>query len=278
MGPVGSQVFIGVVAAVATYFTVGAASSAFLSAFNVAVGPPTAALSAAANIVGGVAGGMVGGGLASGLQGGNLNSIARGAGAGGLLGGIQGYYGNTWNLERVAASSVGGGVSSAIKGGTFTSGAVTSLAVSTLSYAAVSMRQYEWGQSQLNPENAGGKSDGYMGIGGKLAGERVIAGKTLIEMGTGGLFGGVQGGDGYFWGMKYAPGSFLDHLNEAFAGPHDFFNHAYWYDKMGNQIAREGIEKYLGEGFSGANILLASPFVAASAIPTSVYHLLPSIR
>jgi len=66
-------------------------------------------------------------------------------------------------------------------------------------------------------------------------------------------------------------GSFLDHLREAFAGPHDFFNNWYWYTAKG--VIRQGmsgLEVVVGEVINALNVPLAAPFVAASVTPPPV--------
>jgi len=126
LGPIGSQIVIGVVAVAAAYFTAGAASGAFLEAFNVAVGPPTLALATTANVVGGIAGGVVGGGLAGGLQGGNLNSAFTGALTGGVTGGVfsgLGVLTAGWDpVTTAAAYGVAGGTVAEVRGGSFLTG------------------------------------------------------------------------------------------------------------------------------------------------------------
>lgn len=55
-------------------------------------------------------------------SGGDLESGLRGAASGALLGGVDGYFGNTWSLERVAAKSFGGGIVARLQGGRFEDG------------------------------------------------------------------------------------------------------------------------------------------------------------
>jgi RHS repeat-associated protein len=276
LGPIGSQIVIAAVAITAAYFTAGAASSAFLGAFNVAVGPPTLAMATAASAVGGVAGGAVGGGIAGGLQGGNFNRVLSGAIGGGVSGGVFGGLGpltSGWDYAaRGATYGVAGGASSAARGGSFTRGLVSSLAVSTLTSAALSMRHDMVEQSRLNPENAGGESEGANGDRFKLGGVRWVEGAE--EQPFGRLLGGRQGGQGYLFGIPYSPGSFGDHLVETFAGPHDFMNSFTWYNHQGNALPLTGIPAFGGEILDTANVFLAAPFAAASVIPEYAYPLL----
>jgi hypothetical protein len=62
-----------------------------------------------------------------------------------------------------------------------------------------------------------------------------------------------------------------DYLVEAYAGPHDFLNHAYWYDNVGNAIEHSGVVKYVGEVLNFMNVAVATPIVAASVIEPYEY-------
>ena len=88
---------------------------------------------------------------------------------------------------------------------------------------------------------------------------------TLPEALTaqGGLTGGTQALPPTFAGIPVAPGSFLDKLQESFAGPHDYMGGRIQggYDSLGNWSANNGLG---AEIMSGVNI----PLVVPLAIPT----------
>lgn len=79
------------------------------------------------NIVGGAAAGFAAGGI----SGGNLRSAVNGAVSGGIFAGVNAPFGDTWNLQRVAANSVAGGLSSELQGGQFKDGFKTSFITSS---------------------------------------------------------------------------------------------------------------------------------------------------
>lgn len=81
------------------------------------------------------------------------------------------------------------------------------------------------------------------------------------------FFGGAQGEQGYFLGIRYRPGSFLDHLVETYAGPHDYLSAPLFYDQNGNSLGRPVMFDAVSAGY----IALATPFAAASAIPNYAY-------
>lgn len=85
------------------------------------------------------------------------------------------------------------------------------------------------------------------------------------------LLGGHQGGKGEFFGVEYSPGSMLDLANEAFAGPHDFWNSGYWYTPSGNAINHQGWDKIYGEALNGINVIGAAPFAIAPRIRNETY-------
>ncbi len=200
--------------------------------------------------------------------------------AGALTGGIGAHYGNTWNLERVAMHGLGGGAGSEVMGGSFKDGFKLSAALALVTWGAMEMRKYEIASSKkysydINGKrfypNASGKSVGFRGDGFKLGGGRVPSGfkgnmKALNRLYRSPL-GGVQGGLGQIKGLgDYLPGSFYDHVVEAFAGPHDFLNHGYWYDALGNAKQLTGFAGLFGEALNYTNVLIASPIVASSVI------------
>ena len=66
-----------------------------------------------------------------------------------------------------------------------------------------------------------------------------------------------------FIGMSVSPGSFLDKLDESFAGPHDYMGGVIQggYDSLGNWSVKNGMG---AEIMAGVNIFLVAPLV----IPT----------
>ncbi len=261
-----------VTAVVAAYYTAGAVSSwayaaqassvsisgpAFLVADGVAAAGTLGAAATSSTILGGAAGGAVAGVISSG----DLRGAAAGALTGGAMAGIGAAYGGGHGAGRVLAEAAVGGVSAELQGGDFVNGFVTSGSLSSLSWAALEMREAMIRQSLLNTEsrNASGVSAGFRGDGFKLGGCRWPCQWSPL--------GGVQGGPGNFLGIGYAPGSFVDHLVEVYAGPHDFLNSPVFYDGLGNSAGRwPGLEV-----FNAANVLVATPFAAASVIPSYAY-------
>lgn len=88
--------------------------------------------------------------------------------------------------------------------------------------------------------------------------------------------GGFQGDKGQMdiFGIKfeYEKGSFWDKLAEAYAGTHDTFNSAIWYDKLGNAQDIQGSEKVLGEIMNRVNVGVATPFALSVLLPPEVWN------
>ena len=263
-----------IVAVVAAYYTAGAVSSwaygAQMSDIAVTLGSPallsaegvTAASTLTAAVPSGVVlGGIAGGAVAGAISTGTTRGAAYGALTGGVMAGIGGYYGGSYSAGRVLAEASIGGASAELQGGDFGQGFLTSGALSSLTWASLEMRRAMIAQSRLDPEgrNASGLSDGFRGDQFKLGGCRALCDNSPL--------GGVQGGPGRLFGASYRPGSFADHLIETFAGPHDFLNSPIFYDRLGNSIGRPAIFDIV----NGANVLVATPFAAASVIPSYTY-------
>jgi hypothetical protein len=153
------------------------------------------------------------------------------------------------------------------QGGDFWRGAEVSFALSTLSYAAHEMRAQAWLDAQ-NPEgnNTSGKSAGFRGDGRKLAGQWCFATGICKEA----PFGGAQGGPGKLFGIAYKPGSMSDLVLEAYAGPHDWLDNL-WFADHGYLKQLTGFTNVVGTAYAGLNLVVATPFVAASVIPTGAY-------
>ena len=237
------------------------------------MGGASKAVAAKATLLKGIVGGAtfnVSGMALNGNFGGLLKGSLRGGLSGSLSGGLDAYFGaDKWSAARVFSDGLAGGASEVIHGGRFADGFKTSIGVSALSASAFAMRERMIAQSRLNPLNAAGESAGFLGDGFKLAGGRIVP--WLAEQ-VPSPFGGVQGGLGMFFGHAYAPGSWLDLVHEAYAGPHDFLNSGYWYDSVGNIKRLSGFAKGFGEFLNFANLAVATPFVAASVTPAYAYN------
>jgi len=194
-----------------------------------------------------------------------LGNGLRGALGGSLSGGVNAWFTPAnYSAARVFADSLAGGASEVLHGGKFADGFKASFRAAALSAAAMGMREKMIAQSKLDPRNAAGESAGFRGDNFKLAGGRIVS--WLSEQ-VPSPFGGVQGGQGRFFGHAYEPGSWLDLVHEAYAGPHDYLNSAYWYDSMGNIKRMSGFARGFGEVLNFANLAVATPFVAASVTP-----------
>jgi len=256
-----------VAAAVAAYYTAGAVSSWAYAAQTTAIGATAGTTSGvvaantltAATVSSTMIGGAAGGAVAGVISTGNLRGVVSGALTGGMMSGIGAQFGSGYSAGRVLAEATVGGIGAELQGGDFRDGFIASGTMSSLTWAALEMRQAMVEQSRLNGDNARGISDGFRGDRFKLGGCRSPCTKSLL--------GGEQGGQGYFFGNKYQPGSFLDHLIETYAGPHDYLNSPIFYNELGNNVGRSGIFQMVNAG----NVLVATPFAAASAVPAYAY-------
>ncbi len=247
-----------IVAAVAAYYSAGAVSSWAYAAQGSAL---TAASVGTAQATSYVVGGMAGGAVAGAISTGELRGAIVGALSGAAMGGIVAHWGGSYSIGRVAAEATVSGVSAELNGGDFSEGFLVSGSLSSLTWAAVSMREAMIEQSMLDPagRNAGGSSAGYRGDRFKLGGCRAPC--------TSSPLGGIQSGPGKLFGFEYSPGSFIDQLVETYAGPHDFLNNPVFYDQFGNNAGRwSGLA-----AVNAANVIIATPFAAASVIPTFAY-------
>lgn len=258
-----------ITAAVAAYFTAGAVSSwayaaqtgataapGFLTGGGISAAGTLSASAYSSAMIGGVAGGAVAGVIATG----DLKGALIGGVTGGSMAAIGLQYGGGYTAGRVLAEATVGGVSAELQGGSFSDGFVTSGAFSSLTWASLEMRETMIRQSQRDPRNASGVSEGFRGDGFKLGGCRAPCKWSPL--------GGAQGQAGNFFGMDYAPGSILDRLVETYAGPHDFLNSPFFYNNAGNNIGR-----WTGfEVINVANVVAATPFALASAVPGFAYH------
>jgi len=241
-------------------------------------------------IVGGAAGGFVGGAAMSAMAGQNggqiLSAGLKGAGAGAIMGGIEGYYGNSWSspLQRIGVTTLGSGLASKASGGDFRRGAEIGAVVSTLAWIGYEGRQAAIESSKrftiTDPDesarlglpvgtspNIMGESDSWWGDGYKIGGGRFRRWLTWAEqLADPSPLGGVQGGHGTILRFAYGAGSFGDNLVETFAGIHDQLNSWYWYDALGNAKNLTGWAARFGELLNKADVLIASPVAASTAI------------
>ena len=192
-------------------------------------------------------------------------------------------YGNVWSPERVAVASVAGGVSAEIQGGSFRDGLRTAFVLASLSYLNVKMREAMIEQSKLadGDVNINGVSEGLNGDGYKLAGARRILaefGYLVCESLMGGCQGAPIGEDderSSFFGLEYAPGDVADHINEAFAGPHDYLrNLTGAYDSLGYGINFSGVGKFFQDrALNYSLVFAAAPFGLAAMVTPAAYSM-----
>jgi hypothetical protein len=287
-----------VVAAVAAYFTAGAASSMFLEwaaasaessaiaagaggdIFTAAtmssapVGATGVTYGTAASAIGGSAGGFAAGGI----MGGNINSALSGAVAGGLAGGISGYFGPTYPLQRVAANAAAGGVSAAISGGKFEDGFSSALINSLFTYANFQMRQYQIELTLRDPE---GRSDGTGWSAGMLRdGFKLAGGRYDPKPGLCSLLGCDQRGAGKIFGIPYAKGGFTDLVLESFSGPHDHANMGWFYNDQGYIRTLTSMQRFVGEwaGNYTTSLAFAAPFAIAAVRDQTYYGMVSAGR
>lgn len=219
---------------------IGGITAGVGNAVGTAVNAWTAGMgSTMSGIIGGAAGGAAGsfaGAMVA--TGGNLdasfNAALSGAISGGFAGGMQGYFGNEWNPQRVMAESLAGGAKSALTGGRFGDGFKAAFAISAFTYLNYNMRQSAVKDSERSDKFGGNTngnhqlSDGFFGDGRHQAGSR----HDELTGACQSLMGGCQNpnlpGDQSpsFLGMNTPRGGFGDTVNEAFAGPHDWFRSA----------------------------------------------------
>ena len=251
-----AAVAAGMVGSEVTAATVAAESAAYAAA----------ATSVAGGAIAGAASGFTGGFIASD---GDLGAALKGAVGGALSGGINGAFGSQYPMSRVVANGVAGGMGSVIRGGKFQDGFASSLAISSLMYLNVQMREAMIEQSKIDPRNDGtGLSRGVNGDGFKLAGGRF---NFFSDGGTSPL-GGDQVGPGTVFGISYSKGGFADMVLESFAGPHDSANSRWFYDPATGDIKDfsgwNNFEKAALEVTTNytTSLLFAAPFAATAII------------
>ncbi|MEO7386406.1 MAG: FG-GAP-like repeat-containing protein [Gammaproteobacteria bacterium] len=113
-----------ILAAVASFYTGGAASSWYAAAVP-------GATAVGAGTVGAIAGGAVGGGIVTG----DLRGVALGAVGGAWMGAVGATYGNSWSVDRIAAAGIVGGATAKVGGGEFRDGLAYSGGAATFGFA-----------------------------------------------------------------------------------------------------------------------------------------------
>ncbi|XP_074649459.1 uncharacterized protein LOC141904717 [Tubulanus polymorphus] len=127
-----------IIAVVASAVTFGAATP-WAAGLAVSAGLTGASAAVATGAIAGATAGFVGGTIATGSVKGGLQGALGGA----ITGGVGGYFGNSWNLERVAAQGVGAGAASELTGGRFKDGLVLGLVTSSMRYAYNKIVKYD---------------------------------------------------------------------------------------------------------------------------------------
>ena len=121
-----------ILAAVAAYYTGGAASAWYSASVP-------AATAVGAGTVGAIAGGAVAGGIVSG----DLRGVAIGAIGGAGFGAVGAAYGNSWSLQRIATSGLVGGATAKVSGGDFRQGFFFSAGAAAFGYAYDQIVNYD---------------------------------------------------------------------------------------------------------------------------------------
>jgi len=185
-----------IVAAVAGFYTGGAASQWYLASVP-------AATAVGAGTVGAISGGAVAGGIATG----DLRGAALGAVGGAGFGAVGAAFGNSWSLGRIAASGRVGGATAKVGGGEFREGFAYAGGAAAFGYAYDRVVNYSatWG--------AGGPAQGKQRFDMPIEGANNFAeSRPVVDPAT---FTGEGGRLSRF--MNRVPGM------NAIAGLHDVF-------------------------------------------------------
>ncbi|KAK3696720.1 hypothetical protein QZH41_013079, partial [Actinostola sp. cb2023] len=142
-----------IVAIAATVVTFGAAAP-IAAGLVASVGLTGVTATVAAGALAGAASGFVGGSISSG----SLKGGLQGALGGAVSGGIGGYFGSTWNLERVATQAIGGGTATELSGGKFKDGFLMAGITASAHYLYHSVVNYEPEWKSGGPAQAKGQS------------------------------------------------------------------------------------------------------------------------
>jgi RHS repeat-associated protein len=181
--------------------------------------------------------------------------------------GSDGLFSQDPVLHTLSSAVIGGTVSE-LGGGKFANGAATTAFITGFTHIALEMRAEMIAQSKIETDgrNSNGKSAGFWGDCFKLGGGRFDALHRLAES----LLGGRQSGPGKIFNIGYDPGSTLDRLVEAYAGPHDFLNSWYWYDARGNidvSVYSSVVSEKFGSFLNAVDVVIATPLAITSMVP-----------
>jgi len=280
-----------IVAAIASYFTFGAAYGVAASAIASGVSQSLAFAqfigTVGWQVVAGVAAGAASGLVAGAILTGSLRGAVKSAFVGAITFGVNRYFGHQYSLQRVAAESVAGGVNARILGGEFENGLRFALIVSGLNYANYRMRTSELELSSQHPagRNTDGISMGAYGDQKKLGGSRELLTADGVRLSCRSIAGGCQGAPlpnsldqrSNLFGRFYPPGGLADYFVEKFSGPHDWLrNHvsrSYYTETKGFEIAGNvrvltGIRRHIDQIANFALIPVAAPFALAGILAT----------
>ena len=277
-----------IVAVAVSYVTYGAASG---WAAGWLAGSALAGNTIAIGAIAGSISGFVGGAIVSS----SINGAVRGAFSGAIMGGVAGYFGNSYSVNRIAADSLAAGIAAEIYGQRFKDGLLFGALISSATFITVRLRAYQKAQSKKFPGQVG-KSKGFRGISGKLAGERTFE-QNWVDSGAARAYsegksmewvlenkyvpfrkhlsplGGLQGGDGLLFGKVYRSGGLVDYTVEGFSGVHDTLNQPFFYSTNGtNRLLTSPWQKALGYIVNPANVLLATPIVLPALVPDYIRH------
>ena len=259
-------IFKAVTAAAAAVGSYVAANAAVI-ATGAAVGGVVGGVSAAAmggNFWQGAFSGAIGGAIFAGLAPG-LNILSDGFARGITLGGAAGPLTSGVSMaSNFAAGFLGGAASGAavagINGTDVGQGALIGGAAagtySLLRDTGKYLRAKMIAQSRLDPNDSSGISEGLDGDGFKLGGNRWNNNQGATNAPS--PLGGLQGGQGKFFGINYPPQGIINHVVESWAGPHDYLNSwAYGADGTFRQLSR--FEHFVGGFTNPLNVAIAAP-------------------
>jgi len=253
------------------------------------------ALAGNAVAIGAIAGAISG--FATGVvMSGTLKSGLQGAFSGAMFGAIKGRWDlrgmdKNWTWQRVGEESLAGGISAVISGRKFVDGFKITFIMSAIKNLAITAREHQLEQSAKIPGQIG-ESNGVYGRPGKLGGGRIIARawkkmfgvdvsedadfknhlkKYLERHDLRSPLGGHQGGEGYLFGIKYAPNGAIDKIIESYAGIHDFLNSPmYRHDGVYYGFSERAfgtIGRGIDSAINAVNVVIATPLVTIASIP-----------
>lgn len=215
-------------------------------------------ISTTSGIIGGTAGGFSAGFVGSN---GDLQTGIKGGISGGVFGGINGYYGDTWNAERVAVNSAASGTLARANGGTFREGVLnalrSALAVQGFNYAsdatnALKFKSCDLGNS-VCVRNRWGEllTDGWRNkeCVGECWGENWLTSAGMGKEGAG-LYDPVTNTEGHYYSENGSLGRFINQVSKV----HDFFNSVGYNGNTGAWISRGEVYDSLFQVYSFAGM------------------------